>query len=80
MPPHFAGPMSTIGTELLYSFIIIAISLIIYFSTREIEILSSYKGIKYFRFAFMFFGIAFASRLVLYLMKLNSSCDILWTR
>jgi hypothetical protein len=59
MPPHFAGPMSTIGTELLYSFIIIAISLIIYFSTREIEILSSYKGIKYFRKSFLFFALAF---------------------
>jgi len=49
----------TIGTEILYSFIIIACSLMIYFGTKELYILTSHKGIKYFRKAFLFFALAY---------------------
>ena len=48
-----------LGTELVYSFVIILCSLMIYFSTKEMYKLTSYKGIKYFRLAFLFFAIAF---------------------
>jgi len=59
-----------IGSELIYSFVIIACSLMIYFSTREMYELSSYKGIKYFRKAFLFFGIAFFFRyFVMFMLK-----------
>jgi len=51
-----------IGAELIYSFIIIICSLMIYYATKEMYELSSYKGIKYFRQAFLFFAIAFFSR------------------
>lgn len=51
-----------LGMELIYSFVIIACSLMIYFSTKEMYELSSHKGIKYFRQAFLFFGIAFFFR------------------
>jgi hypothetical protein len=72
----FAGPPIRdflsigIGSELIYSFVIIACSLMIYFSTREMYELSSYKGINYFRKAFLFFGIAFFFRyFVMFLLK-----------
>jgi hypothetical protein len=47
------------GIELIYSFVIIICSLMIYYSTKEMYELSSYKGIKYFRYAFLFFAIAY---------------------
>jgi hypothetical protein len=50
------------GTELLYSFIIIICSLMIYFGTKELYELSANKGIKYFRYAFLFFAIAYFFR------------------
>jgi hypothetical protein len=51
--------LQVIGVELIYSFVIIVSSLMIYYSTREMYELSSYKGIKYFRYAFLFFAIAY---------------------
>lgn len=73
MPPvyfHAAAPFLPainlgIGAEILYSFVIIFCSLMIYFGTREIYELSSYKGLKYFRFAFLFFAIAYFFRLMI---------------
>lgn len=63
MPP-FIEQLATVGlgTELLYSFVIILCSLMIYISTRELYELSSHKGIKYFRQAFLFFAIAYFFR------------------
>ncbi len=51
-----------LGAELLYSFVIIMICLMIYYGTKELYDLSSYKGIKYFRRAFLFFGVAYFFR------------------
>lgn len=53
---------SLFGTEILYSFVIIVCSLMVYFATRGIYELSSHKGIKYFRQAFLFFAIAYLFR------------------
>jgi len=53
---------SSFGTELVYSFVIILLSLIIYFGTKELYELSNYKGIKYFRLSFLFFAIAYFFR------------------
>ena len=53
---------ASLGTEVLYSFVIIAVSLIIYFGTKEMYNLTSHKGIKYFRLAFLFFAITFFFR------------------
>lgn len=52
-----------VGAEIIYSFVIIFCSLMIYFGTKEIYELSSYKGLKYFRLAFLFFAIASFFRL-----------------
>lgn len=54
--------IANFGTEVIYSFIIIACSLMIYFSTRELYNISSHKGIKYFRLSFLFFAFAYFSR------------------
>src|SRR4030042_1399496 len=51
-----------LGTEIIYSFVIIICSLMVYFGTRELYELSSYKGIKYFRQAFLFFAVAYFFR------------------
>lgn len=71
MPPVPRGMGMQIGqqlaqaaltTEIIYSFVLIAISLIIYFSTKEFYDLTKYKGIKYFRFSFLFFAVSFFFR------------------
>ena len=62
--PSFITSLATIGlgTEILYSFVIIVCSLMIYFGTKELYDLSSYKGIKYFRQTFLFFAVAYFFR------------------
>lgn len=51
-----------LGAELLYSFVIIICSLMIYLGTKELYELSQHKGIKYFRKAFLFFALAYFFR------------------
>ena len=64
-----------IGAELIYSFVIVVCSLMVYYATKEMYELSSYKGIKYFRNSFLFFAVAYFFRysiqffLVLFNMK-----------
>lgn len=49
-------------TEIIYSFVIILCSLMIYFGTKKLYELSSHKGIKYLRDSFLFFAIAYFFR------------------
>ncbi|MFA5953349.1 MAG: hypothetical protein WC812_02030 [Candidatus Pacearchaeota archaeon] len=70
MPPQFKPLQSSfaslgLGTEVMYSFIIILLCLIIYFGTRELYNLSEHRGIKYFRFSFLFFAIALFFRSII---------------
>jgi len=60
-PLEFLFPPE-IGAQLIYSFVIIVCSLMVYYATKEMYELSSYKGIKYFRQAFLFFAIAYFFR------------------
>lgn len=60
-PLEFLFPPE-IGAELIYSFVIVICSLMVYYATKEMYELSSYKGIKYFRQAFLFFAIAYFFR------------------
>ena len=53
---------SGIGGEIIYSFVIIVCSLMIYFGTKELYKLSSHNGIKYFRQSFLFFALAYFFR------------------
>ncbi len=63
----YSFPLLTIGigAEIIYSFAIIFCALMVYFGTREIYNLSSYKGLKYFRLSFLFFAIAYFFRLAI---------------
>jgi len=55
--------------ELLYCLIIVFASTFIYFKTRRIYKLTSHKGIKSFRNAFFFFGVAFLVRLLAFFIS-----------
>lgn len=58
MPP-FGIPIENYSTEIIYSFVIILCSLLIFFGTKKLYELSSHKGIQYLRESFLFFAIAF---------------------
>ena len=76
MPPIINPLMNLgIGSELIYSFIIILTSLIIYFKTKELYELSSYKGINYFRKAFLFFAAAYFFRVFIKFILVYSEID-----
>ncbi len=51
-----------IGSEIIYSFVIIVCSLMIYYATKELYELTKHKGIKYFRLSFLFFALAYFFR------------------
>jgi len=69
MRPFFS-PMG-FGTELIYTLIIVFFCFLVYFKTREIYNLTKHKGIFYFRNTFLFFGLAYASRLFLHLLMIG---------
>ena len=50
---------NTFGMELIYSFVIIVCSLLVYFSTKKMYEVSKYPGIRYFRMSFLFFAITY---------------------
>ena len=60
-----------IGSEILYTFVIVMICTLIYLRTKEIYSLTKHEGIKYFRNGFLFFGLAYISRIILYLVSLT---------
>ena len=61
-----------LGAEVIYSFVIILCSLMIYYGTKELYELSSYKGIKYFRQAFLFFALAYFFRSFIKVISISS--------
>ncbi len=72
MPMHpFFTPMR-FGTEFVYTLIVVFLCFLVYYKTREIYNLTKYKGIGYFRIAFLFFGLAYASRFILHLLTFTS--------
>jgi hypothetical protein len=77
-PPlgHFF--MADFGTEIIYSFVIILCSLMIYLGTKELYELSSHKGIRYFRGAFLFFALAYFFRsFVKLILHYSGVCEYL---
>jgi hypothetical protein len=70
VPMHnFLGPPRF---EFVYTIIVVLLCFLVYFKTKSIYNLTKYKGIQYFRHAFLFFGLAYASRLFLYLLDMGS--------
>jgi hypothetical protein len=67
-PPFwFAGPW----VELVYTLVIVLLCFLVYFKTKELYDLTKHKGIKYFRLAFLLFGIAYATRLLTHLIMIG---------
>jgi hypothetical protein len=69
--------MQGIGIDLVYSFVIFLICLIVYFETREISRLSSYNGINFFRNTFLFFGISYLLKFVLAFGVMNINLGLI---
>jgi len=75
MPP-FLDPVR-LGVEFAYSAIVVFLCIFVYFRTKEMFSLTKHKGIQYFRTAFLFFGLAYASRFIFYIIQFGiSSFDI----
>jgi hypothetical protein len=68
-PPQFwfAGPW----VELVYTLVIVLLCFLVYFKTKELYDLTRHKGIKYFRLAFLLFGVAYATRLLTHLIMIG---------
>jgi len=62
MRPLLTNFSGNFGIDIIYSFVIIVCSLMVYFGTKELYDLSGHKGIKYFRQAFLFFAFAYFFR------------------
>src|SRR3989339_186034 len=67
---RFFDPMS-FGTEFLFTVIAVVFCFLIYFKTKESYQLTKYKGIKYFRVAFLFFGLSYILRFLFSLVLLS---------
>jgi hypothetical protein len=67
-PPPPMNPM-IFSTELLFTIIAVIFCFLIYFKTREIYKLTKYEGIKYFRGAFLFFGLSYVLRFIFSLIR-----------
>ena len=67
--PHF-NPL-IFSTEFLFAVIAVVFCFLIYFRTRESYALTKYKGIKYFRDAFLFFGLSYFVRFLFSLFFLS---------
>ena len=57
--------------ELIYSLVVILSCFLIYIKTKELYDLTSYKGVKYFRNTFLFFGITYFVRFILHLVFIS---------
>ena len=67
---HFFDPI-LFGTEFVFTAIAVIFCLLIYFKTREVYNLTKHKGIKYFRDAFLFFGLSYILRFLFSLVFLS---------
>jgi len=63
--------MQTGVIEVIYSIVIMIISLLIYYRTKELYKLSQHQGIKYFRLTFLFFGLSYGFKLFINYFKLT---------
>lgn len=67
-PPLQSFILEFLLPEVSYSISIFILCSLIYLRTKEIYELTSEKSIRYFRYSFLFLGIAYLSRSVLYLL------------
>ena len=67
---HYFDPLD-FGEDFLFTVISGVFCFLIYFKTRESYNLTKYKGIKYFRDAFLFFGMSYVMRFLFSLVLLS---------
>jgi hypothetical protein len=67
----FFGPVGFVS-EILYTAIVVFFCFLIYFKTKEMYDLTKYKGIHYFRNAFLFFGLAYLFRFVIHVIQFTN--------
>jgi hypothetical protein len=72
MPPLIGNVLRNVIPEMGYTLIISVLCFVIFRKTKEISELAGYKGIQFFRYAFLFFGGAYLSRLLLHLFMIGS--------
>lgn len=68
---YFFGPRM-FGIEFLYTLIVVFLCFLVYYKTKDIYNLTKYKGIGYFRSAFLFFGLSYASGFILHMLTFTS--------
>jgi hypothetical protein len=70
MPPHDFNP-AMFSSEIIFTVTAVTFCLLIYFKTRESYQLTRHKGIKFFRDAFLFFGLSYSLRFILALFLIS---------
>jgi hypothetical protein len=76
-PLFYQSLFHDLGLEILFLTIVLAISITIYRITKEPYQITKHKGIKYFRNAFLFFGIAYFFRFLFYLLSYVYNYDLI---
>ena len=69
VPSFYGSLFNDLGLEILFLTIMLAISITIYKTTKEPYLITKHKSIKYFRNAFLLFGIAYLFRFLFYLLS-----------
>lgn len=59
-----------LSVEIAYTLIVVILCFTIYYKTRELYDLTKHEGISHFRITFLFFGLAYISRFILFLTVL----------
>jgi hypothetical protein len=57
--------------ELIYTFLVSILCFLIYYKTKDLYSLTKHQGIKYFRYTFLFFGLAYLTRFLLFLFMIS---------
>jgi hypothetical protein len=79
MPPHFINP-PIFEIEIIFTVIAVIFCFLIYFRTKESYELTKYKGLMYFRDAFLFFGLSYLTRFITSLMFFYRSFNFAFSR
>ncbi|MGV8162849.1 MAG: hypothetical protein ACP5N2_05975 [Candidatus Nanoarchaeia archaeon] len=69
-PPGF-NPITLMVSELIFTTLVVFLCFLIYFKTRESYQLTKYKGLGYFRQAFVFLGFSYIVRFIFSAMMLS---------
>ena len=69
--PYIIGPVFFIS-ELIFTVVAFVFCFLIYLKTRESYELTKYQGIRYFRSAFLFFGLSYVTRFLFSLVRVST--------